>query len=121
MNLFIGLLNNAIEECNDRASYLAQKADVIAEIELFYLLPFQRRWRAWFPEVIYYHVDVSIAQKYIREKIKNGEWKDDWPEMKHKILKLLNMNGEWKKDDWPEMKQKILNLLNDDINQEDKF
>jgi hypothetical protein len=52
MNLFIGLLNMAIEEDNERSSYLAQKAEVIAEIELFYLLPHQRRWRTWFPEVM---------------------------------------------------------------------
>jgi len=52
MNLFIGLLNNAIEKDNDRASYLVQKAEIIAEIELFYLLPHQRRWRSWFPEVM---------------------------------------------------------------------
>ena len=52
MNLFIGLLNMAMEKDNDRASYLAQKAEVIAEIELFYLLPFQRQWRDWFPEVM---------------------------------------------------------------------
>jgi hypothetical protein len=29
MNLFIGLLNNAIEKDNDRVSYLVQKAEVI--------------------------------------------------------------------------------------------
>jgi hypothetical protein len=52
MNLFIGLLNMAIEKDNDKASYLAQKAEVIAEIELFYLLPHQRRWISWFPEVM---------------------------------------------------------------------
>ena len=52
MNLFIGLLNMAIEKDNDRALYLVQKAEVIAEIELFYLLPRQRRWRTWFPEVM---------------------------------------------------------------------
>jgi hypothetical protein len=52
MNLFIGLLNMAIEKDNDRASYLAQKAEIIAEIELFCLLPHQRRWRTWFPEVM---------------------------------------------------------------------
>ena len=52
MNLLIGLLNMAIEKDNDRASYLTQKAKVIAEIELFYLLPLQRRWRTWFPEVM---------------------------------------------------------------------
>lgn len=52
MNLFIGLLNSAMEKDNDRASYLAQKAEIIAEIELFYLLPYQRRRRTWFPEVM---------------------------------------------------------------------
>ena len=52
MNLFIGLLNMAIEKDNDRASYLVQKAEVIAEIELFYLLPHQRRWRSWFPDIM---------------------------------------------------------------------
>ncbi|PKC05524.1 hypothetical protein RhiirA5_420819 [Rhizophagus irregularis] len=92
MNLFIGLLNMAIEKDNDRASYLVQKAEVIAEIELFYLLPHQRRWKTWFPEVIYYTVEVEKARKYIREAIIKGEWKmDDWPEMKHKILKLLSI------------------------------
>ncbi|PKY48868.1 hypothetical protein RhiirA4_464594 [Rhizophagus irregularis] len=87
MNLFIGLLNIAIEEDNDRASYLVQKAEVIAEIELFYLLPHQKRWGT-----CYYQVDIKKARKYIKEAIKNGEWKkDDWPEMRNKILKLLNI------------------------------
>ncbi|GBB91184.1 hypothetical protein RclHR1_18340002 [Rhizophagus clarus] len=92
MNLFIGLLNMAIGENNDRASYLVQKAEVIAEIELFYLLPHQRRWRSWFPEVIYYHAEIEKAQVYIKEAINKGEWKmEDWPEMKYKILKLLRI------------------------------
>ncbi|PKK70585.1 hypothetical protein RhiirC2_849799 [Rhizophagus irregularis] len=49
MNLFIGLLNIAIDKDNDRVSYLIQKAEILAEIELFYLLPHQRRWKEWFP------------------------------------------------------------------------
>ena len=77
MNLLIGLLNIAIEEDNNRVSYLIQKAEVnnininysfsvniliylnfyflkiLAEIELFYLLSHQRRWQTWFPEVMY--------------------------------------------------------------------
>ncbi|PKC16704.1 hypothetical protein RhiirA5_406700 [Rhizophagus irregularis] len=93
MNLFIGLLNMAIEKDNDRALYLVQKAEVIAEIELFYLLPHQRRWRSWFPEVIYCRVDVEKTRIYIKEAIKKGKWNmDDWPEMKHKILKLLSID-----------------------------
>jgi hypothetical protein len=35
MNLFIGLLNMAIEKDNDRASYLAQKAEVRKINEIF--------------------------------------------------------------------------------------
>ncbi|EXX77021.1 hypothetical protein RirG_027580 [Rhizophagus irregularis DAOM 197198w] len=93
MNLFIGLLNMAIEKDNDRALYLVQKAEVLAEIELFYLLPHQRRWRSWFPEVIYCRVDVEKTRIYIKEAIKKGKWNmDDWPEMKHKILKLLSID-----------------------------
>ncbi|PKY41347.1 hypothetical protein RhiirA4_454918 [Rhizophagus irregularis] len=93
MNLFIGLLNMAIEKDNDRALYLVQKAEVIAEIELFYLLPHQRRWRSWFPEVIYCRVDVEKTRIYIKEAIKKGKWNmDDWPEMKHKILKRLSVD-----------------------------
>ncbi|PKC68000.1 hypothetical protein RhiirA1_440871 [Rhizophagus irregularis] len=72
MNLFIGLLNMAIEKDNDRALYLVQKAEVLAEIELFYLLPHQRRWRSWFPEVIYCRVDVEKTRIYIKEAIKKG-------------------------------------------------
>jgi hypothetical protein len=52
MNLFIGLLDMEIENSNNRASYLVQKAEIIAEIELFFLLPQQKRWRSWFPEVM---------------------------------------------------------------------
>ncbi|PKY21459.1 hypothetical protein RhiirB3_435066 [Rhizophagus irregularis] len=52
MNLFIGLFNMAIEKDNNRISYLMQKAEILAEIELFYLLPHQRRWHTWFPEVM---------------------------------------------------------------------
>ncbi|GBB84657.1 hypothetical protein RclHR1_11220006 [Rhizophagus clarus] len=92
MNLIIGLLNMSIEKDIDRASYLVQKAEVIAEIELFYLLPHQRRWISWFPELIYYRVDVEKARLYVREAINKGEWKkEDWPEMKYKILKLLSI------------------------------
>ncbi|RIA98253.1 hypothetical protein C1645_731803 [Glomus cerebriforme] len=65
MNLFIGLLNNAIEVNNDHANYLIEKSRIIAEIELFYLFPHQRRWRTWFPDIIYYEVPVDEVRKQI--------------------------------------------------------
>ena len=52
MNLFIGLLSNAIEKYNIDEAYLAQKAKIIKEIELFYLLPKQRRRKDWFPDIL---------------------------------------------------------------------
>jgi hypothetical protein len=52
MNLFIGLLNMAIEKDNDRASYLVQKAEILAEIELFYFIPGQRRYGLNMPDVM---------------------------------------------------------------------
>ncbi|CAJ0908416.1 2177_t:CDS:2 [Entrophospora sp. SA101] len=49
MNLFIGLLSNAIEENNTDEAFFAEKARIITEIELFYLLPNQRRWKdCWY-------------------------------------------------------------------------
>ena len=52
MNLFIGLLSNQIENYNINEAFLAQKAKIISDIELFYLLPNQRRWGEWFPDIL---------------------------------------------------------------------
>ncbi|GBB84052.1 hypothetical protein RclHR1_01070002 [Rhizophagus clarus] len=67
MNLFIGLLNMAIETDNDRASYLAQKALILIEIELFYLLPHQRRWNS-----CYYYADVEETRQTIKKLENEG-------------------------------------------------
>ena len=52
MNLVVNSGLKLVANLIDRASYLVQKAEILAEIELFYLFPFQRRWRTWFPEVM---------------------------------------------------------------------
>jgi hypothetical protein len=94
MNLFIGLLNMSIEKDYDRGSYLVQKAEILAEIELFYLLPFQRRWKHWFPDVINYEVRMDIAQKYVKKLIEDGKWKSNNyvdSEYKDKVLKQLDL------------------------------
>ncbi|GBB89682.1 hypothetical protein RclHR1_16470001 [Rhizophagus clarus] len=90
MNLLIGLLNNAIEKDNNRVSYLIQKAEILAEIELFYLFPYQRRWETWFPEVIHYSADVDKVREKIKEMIKNNEW-DINDESKKNLMKQLNI------------------------------
>ncbi|CAB4435170.1 unnamed protein product [Rhizophagus irregularis] len=57
----------AIKADNNRASYLAQKVLILREIELFYLFPNQRRWKTWFPDIIYYYADVDKVVK-VNEK-----------------------------------------------------
>ncbi|POG69104.1 hypothetical protein GLOIN_2v1630771 [Rhizophagus irregularis DAOM 181602=DAOM 197198] len=98
MNLLIGLLNIAIEEDNNRVSYLIQKAEILAEIELFYLLPHQRRWQTWFPEVIHYYADADKTQIEIKRLIKEGEWDNkEFIKTQEKLLEQLqikrNPNG----------------------------
>ncbi|CAB5373829.1 unnamed protein product [Rhizophagus irregularis] len=61
----------AIEKDKDRVSYLIQKAEILAEIELFYLLPYQRRWQTWFPEVIYYYANVDKTREKVKQMISN--------------------------------------------------
>ncbi|CAB4426456.1 unnamed protein product [Rhizophagus irregularis] len=86
------LFNNAINENNNRVSYLIQKAEILAEIELFYLLPHQRRWQAWFPEVIHYYADADEVQIEIKRLIKEGEWDtNEFTEMKENLLKELQI------------------------------
>ncbi|RIA90477.1 hypothetical protein C1645_769831 [Glomus cerebriforme] len=134
MNLFIGLLNMAIDKDNDRVSYLIQKAKILVEIELFYLLPNQRRWDAWFPEVIYYYANADKTREEIRRLVSKGQWKiNDFSDMKQALLKELNtqdidenkpvsqlvLKEELKvlKDESEEIKQALLKLLsiqNDD-------
>ncbi|GBB94860.1 hypothetical protein RclHR1_02430001 [Rhizophagus clarus] len=66
MNLFIGLLNLAIGDYNKKEEFLLQKAQIIMEIELFYLLPWQRNNnKEWFPDWIYYDIPVTEIRKLI--------------------------------------------------------
>ena len=52
MNLFIGLLNSAIEEHNTQEAFWVERAKIVTEIELFYLFPNQHRWKHWFPDIL---------------------------------------------------------------------
>ncbi|CAB4429415.1 unnamed protein product [Rhizophagus irregularis] len=92
MNLFIGLLNNAINKDYNRVSYLVQKAEILAEIELFYLLPHQRRWKEWFPEVIHYSAKINDVRKEVKKMMDQDEWNTNaFPELKDDLLKKLNI------------------------------
>ncbi|CAB4435270.1 unnamed protein product [Rhizophagus irregularis] len=48
-------------------------AEILAEIELFYLLPHQRRWQTWFPEVIHYYADIDKTREEVQRLIKEDK------------------------------------------------
>ncbi|GET57766.1 hypothetical protein GLOIN_2v1549244 [Rhizophagus irregularis DAOM 181602=DAOM 197198] len=74
-----------------------QKAEILAEIELFYLLPNQRRWHTWFPEVIYYYADVDKTRVEIERLIEKGEWdtkEQELTEMRKNLLVELKIKHD---------------------------
>ncbi|PKY52182.1 hypothetical protein RhiirA4_469660 [Rhizophagus irregularis] len=75
-----------------QASYWKMMAEVVADIELFYLLPCQRRWRKWFPEVLYFNANFNEVQEEIEKLIIKNNWsKNDFPEMKQDLLNKLKI------------------------------
>jgi hypothetical protein len=88
----------------------------LAEIELFYLLPHQRRWQEWFPEIMYvillflkkynamilliiqiyfsryYYADVDKTRVEIKRLIKKYEWDTkEFTEMRKILFKVLQI------------------------------
>ncbi|CAB4387292.1 unnamed protein product [Rhizophagus irregularis] len=77
----------------DGDSYLLRKAEHLAKIELFYLLPNQRRWKSWFPEIIHYYASVDKARKEIKQMIEKKEWNNNvLPELKRDLLNKLHID-----------------------------
>ncbi|RIB15874.1 hypothetical protein C2G38_2318151 [Gigaspora rosea] len=66
MNLFIGLLGIAIDQTNNEESFLKLRGEILSEIELFWMLPYQRRKKNWFPEILYYEASVDELKKYVK-------------------------------------------------------
>ncbi|GBB87278.1 hypothetical protein RclHR1_13700009 [Rhizophagus clarus] len=89
LNVFIALFSEVIKDDDVQALYWKMMAEVISEIELFYLLPFQRRWQKWFPEVF---VSLGEAQIEIEKLINEGNWNiNEFPEMKQNLLNKLKI------------------------------
>ncbi|RIB00606.1 hypothetical protein C2G38_1146124 [Gigaspora rosea] len=64
MNLFIGVLSNEIGETKTREAYLILRAEVLEEIELFYMLPYQRRKENWFPFITFYECHIIDLREH---------------------------------------------------------
>ncbi|CAG8451582.1 10559_t:CDS:2, partial [Scutellospora calospora] len=66
MNLFIGIISNLIRDKDIRnISYLILIAEILNEVELFYMLPHQRRKENWFPNTIFYGCHTYKLREHI--------------------------------------------------------
>ncbi|RIB30287.1 hypothetical protein C2G38_2136427 [Gigaspora rosea] len=96
MNLFIGLLSNFISETNKKDLFLLQRAKILSEIELFYMLPYQRRKNNWFPEIMF-----SLDKFYeVVYKIQNNNWDEAFeiPFIPDTLLKIVNLYEDNEED-----------------------
>ncbi|POG62139.1 hypothetical protein GLOIN_2v1883107 [Rhizophagus irregularis DAOM 181602=DAOM 197198] len=77
---------------NFKILQLMLKVKILIKIELFYLTSYQKYWKAWFPEVIYYYADVNKSQKKIIEIIRKNEWNiDESLKIDQNLLKALKI------------------------------
>ncbi|CAI2169979.1 17917_t:CDS:2 [Funneliformis geosporum] len=85
MNLFIGLLNLEIDNHRTHYRFILEKKKILAEIEIFLLLPNQRRWSHWFPDLIFYEMPIEkVRQKII-------EIDNSLSDVKYISLRLRNL------------------------------
>ncbi|PKY38559.1 hypothetical protein RhiirA4_451568 [Rhizophagus irregularis] len=107
MNLFIGLLNLAIDDFNKKEEFLLQKAQIIMEIELFYLLPWQRNNKKWFPDWIYYDIPITEIRKLLNA-IDNEQTVFNYPPfVSEKLRKLVVLTNDNKKQTKEELTQEL--------------
>ncbi|CAJ0878839.1 10251_t:CDS:2 [Entrophospora sp. SA101] len=92
MNLFIGLLGNEIHHYNTKEAFLAQKAKIIVKIELFYLFPNQRRWRNWFPDILYYNAPIDDIRKKIKKADDSNEGEEYLPYISDRLRELARVS-----------------------------
>ncbi|PKY62150.1 hypothetical protein RhiirA4_488146 [Rhizophagus irregularis] len=79
--------------------FLLQKAQIIMEIELFYMLPFQRyNNKKWFPDWIYYDIPVTEVRKLINA-IDNEQTVFNYPPfISEKLRDLVVLTNNKKQD-----------------------
>ncbi|GBB89835.1 hypothetical protein RclHR1_16670003 [Rhizophagus clarus] len=107
MNLFIGLLNLAIDDYNKKEEFLLQKARIIMEIELFYMLPWQRKKKEWFPDQIYYDIPLTEVRKLINA-IDNKLTVFNYPPIiSEKLKELVVLTDDNKKQTKEELTQEL--------------
>ncbi|CAJ0841508.1 14487_t:CDS:2 [Entrophospora sp. SA101] len=104
-NMFTDFRSSMLAMYNFLTAFLAQKAKIISDIELFYLLPNQRHWKEWFPDVLKI-VDIPKLDK--KNKMYHKNLKNDIKEIENNIENKL----EQSKADCENLKNDIKEIEN---------
>ncbi|RIB22914.1 hypothetical protein C2G38_928335 [Gigaspora rosea] len=131
LNLFITLLGMAVDETNNEESFLQLRGELLSEIELFWMLPYQRRKKNWFPAILYYKVSVNELKKYVKsiedkknlssEILEVSEFENSEEILQKKIEELTKMN-ETLTDKMDEiLTNRVNELLKDPLNKINKL
>ncbi|PKY57303.1 hypothetical protein RhiirA4_509632 [Rhizophagus irregularis] len=101
----------AIDDYNKKEEFLLQKAQIIMEIELFYMLPWQRNNKKWFPDWIYYDIPITKIRKLINA-IDNEQTVFNYPPIISKKLRELVVLSD---DDNNKLEKKIDQLTKQNV------
>lgn len=96
LNLFISLLGDAINQTYNEESFLQLRGEILAEIELFWMLPHQRRKKNWFPEILYYKASVHELKKYIKN-LKDENEDENLQNLLSEIKEIVEFKDDFKK------------------------
>ncbi|CAG8577314.1 7366_t:CDS:2, partial [Acaulospora colombiana] len=98
LNVLIAIMADVVRETETTGirAWLKQKAEVIAEIEMYMMTPAQRKKKDYFPSLIYYYANPDKIKAYKkRMENRDTEWEGD------------NMEEDVKESDFPWIKSNL--------------
>ncbi|CAB4484149.1 unnamed protein product [Rhizophagus irregularis] len=108
-----------IDDYNNEEEFLLQKAKIIVEIELFYMLSSQKYNKNWFPDWIYYDIPVTEVRKLINAINNNKTEFDYFPFISKELKELVAINDEIREENSKENKTK--NEIKEELKQMKKI
>jgi len=94
LNLLIAILNDSFTKASDvsEKSYLLQLSQVIADAEVFYMLPSERE-KKWFTEELYFEVSENTIEQWYA-KLGDDKQLENWDDITKNLNDINNINNE---------------------------
>ncbi|RUS21628.1 hypothetical protein BC937DRAFT_92039 [Endogone sp. FLAS-F59071] len=79
LNLLIAMLNDSFNKATEisEKSYLLQLAQVLADVEIFFLLPSERK-KIWFADELYFEVNMSRIKQWNKKLGDDDKQPENW-------------------------------------------